>query len=109
MSLSPTSRTRDNFPPSTKTPQHSGLKQQIQKFLESAATQPNQPRRCSRCGAEMKYVETTFSLMGTSSAWNIKLPVCGCTVENSDRSSTDDIGKSLPGAASRRPVLPEHH
>jgi len=35
----------------------------------------------------MKYVDTIFSLLGTSSVWNIKVPVCGCTAESRDRRS----------------------
>lgn len=90
MSLYSTSRTRENSSHSTGAQQHSELKQQIKKFLESAAIQSQQPHQCSRCGAEMKYIDTTFSLLGTSSAWNIKVPVCGCNARNSGGSSSSD-------------------
>src|SRR5215471_16786601 len=82
MSLYPTSRNVDNFSHLTKPQERSGLRQQIENFLKSAAAQTSQPHLCSRCGAEMRYIDTTFSLLGTSSAWNIKVPTCGCTVEN---------------------------
>jgi|SRR5690349_7483642 len=104
MSLFSPSRTVENLSHSTEQQQRLELKQQIGKFLESAATQSSQPHRCSRCGAEMTYLDTTFSLLGTSSAWNIKVPVCGCTAESSGRSSSGDrtqIDKSLLDAASK--------
>jgi len=82
MSLYPTLRNVDNFSHLTKPQERSGLRQQIESFFKSAAAQSTQPHLCSRCGAELRYIDTTFSLLGTSSAWNIKVPTCGCTVEN---------------------------
>jgi hypothetical protein len=103
MSLYSASRLPENSSHQTKPQQRSELKQQIENFLKSAATQSSQSHHCSRCGAEMKkYVDMTFSLMGTSSAWNIKVPVCGCTAENSGRSSSGDTGENLLGAASKK-------
>lgn len=98
------SRTIEKFLHSTKPQQHSELKQQIKEFLESVATQSQQPHQCSRCGAEMKYVDTTFSLLGTSSAWNIKVPLCDCTARDSSRSSNSEAtqtDKTLLDAASK--------
>lgn len=109
MGLYPSSRNVDNFSHVTKPQERSELKQEIENFLKSAAAQSNQRHLCSRCGADMKFINTTFSLLGTGSAWNIKVPMCGCAVENAaegasaGRQQADDVrfdpGAKKPSAA----------
>ena len=41
----------------------------------------------------MKSIDTTFSLLGTNSAWNIKVPFCGCSAENAATNSNENDGK----------------
>ena len=104
MGLYPSSRNVDNFSHVTKPQERSELKQEIENFLKSAAAQSN-----PRCGADMKFINTTFSLLGTGSAWNIKVPMCGCAVENAaegasaGRQQADDVrfdpGAKKPSAA----------
>src|SRR5215831_1708323 len=89
MSLYSTSPIPENYPHSTKSQQRSELKQQIEKFLKSAAAESNERHLCSRCGAEMKSIDTTFSLLGTNSTWKIKVPLCRCTAEDTARNSDD--------------------
>lgn len=91
MSLFPTSRNLDNFLPLAKPQQSSELKQEIEKFLRSAAEQPNPRRLCSRCGAEMEYVDTIFSLLGASSTWNIKIPTCSCSAADASCEQGDEV------------------
>ena len=38
----------------------------------------------------MKYINTTFSLLGTGSAWNIRVPMCGCTVKDAVKGTSAD-------------------
>jgi len=91
MNLYPTGRATENASQHSTQPQkRSELKQQIKKLLESVAAQSNERRLCPQCGTEIKYIDTTFSLLGTSSTWNIKVPVCDCTVEKSAKNSNAD-------------------
>ncbi len=57
------------------------LRPAIKDFLDKLSVQPQSRRMCARCGAVMQYVECTFWLSGTDSAWNLKLPVCACDWE----------------------------
>src|SRR5215469_4422013 len=90
MSFYSASRIAKDCSHQTKPQQRSELKQQIENFLKSAATQSNKLHLCSRCGAEMKYIDTTFSLLGTASAWNIKVPFCSCTGRDTASNSSSD-------------------
>lgn len=89
MSFYPTSPISDNCSHPTKPQQRSELKQQIENFLTSAATESSKRHLCSKCGAEMTYIDTTFSLMGTNSAWNIKVPFCSCAGQDAGRNSNN--------------------
>lgn len=88
MSFYPPSPITEDCSHPTTPQQRSELKQQIENFLTSAATESNKRRLCSRCGAEMTYIDTTFSLMGTNSAWNIKVPFCNCAGRDAAKNST---------------------
>jgi hypothetical protein len=101
MSLFSTSHIPENYQPSNQ-PQRSELKQQIEKFLRSAAAQSDKPRLCSRCGAEMKSIDTTFSLLGADSAWNVKVPFCTCAAENTGESSSNGDGKPTDDAGKKK-------
>jgi hypothetical protein len=37
-----------------------------------------QQRRCSRCGAVMQHIDTTFWLYESDSGWSVRLPICAC-------------------------------
>ena len=54
----------------------------------------------------MQNVDMTFSLLGTKSAWNIKVPMCGCTAGNTGKNSNgDDLETDQPTlhASSKKP------
>ena len=51
---------------------------EIQEFLDQAASRPDSPQVCQKCGREMKYRDATFILYGTRSSWKIRVPVCDC-------------------------------
>ena len=60
---------------------HRDLKQAIKNFLCAASRKKASTDVCPRCGRQMEYVDSVFSLYGADDAWNVRLPVCRCTTE----------------------------
>src|SRR3954452_588617 len=66
-------------PQSSRSPQgRVRLKEEITEFLATASSTRAQGSACPHCGREMQYVDTTFSLYGGGSTWQVRLPVCSC-------------------------------
>ena len=47
-------------------------------FLTSQSLRPEPRDVCARCGTAMQYLDATFWLYETDSAWSVRLPFCIC-------------------------------
>jgi hypothetical protein len=74
------------------------LVQQIEQFFGGVAGNLREKQLCNRCGKEMGWMDTTFSLYGTDSVWRVRVPVCGCKVEG--RAPESDEGSAIERLAS---------
>ena len=74
------------------------LEQQIRTFFGGVAANPREKQLCDRCAKEMEWMDTTFSLYGTDSAWRVRVPLCDCQLEG--RLIDADEGDAIEGLAS---------
>ncbi len=97
-SRSPGSQPQSNFSlPQLMQPRklpESKLRQALSDFLARASLQPRD-LICPQCGQKMEYVTTTFSLYGSETSWQIRLPVCACAQPPQDTLPPNPIPRAM--------------
>ena len=67
----------------------------LRALVTSQSLRPERQNVCVRCGMPMQYLDATFWLYGTSSAWSVRLPFCTCEQgihQNADCTLKDAFG-----------------